>query len=240
MRNRAKGAIAGRAVMAAAALASMAFGQAASATTLSVLPVRVEVPSQKQFCSLNITNQGAEPVTVQVRGYGWQKDAEGRDVLDENAGVSVNPSIVAIPAGAKQLIRCSLPPRTGATEQTFRLLINELPVANSQSGTVRALLQISVPVFRAPAGASPALGWFTDPSGRIVMVNRGNRHAQVTGVKVALKGANQQPLHLERGFYLLSGGKFTLAPIIGRAGEISSVEVETVGGRLIASAVSPE
>jgi P pilus assembly protein, chaperone PapD len=217
---------------------------AAIAGTLRVAPVRVEVAPNKQFCSLSLSNDGAEPATMQIRGYGWTRDRAGNDLLDQAGGPTVNPSIIAIPAGETRLVRCSLPNRPSAVEESYRLIIDELPGIDPAPGTIRTLLRISIPVFRAPAGASPSIGWAVEPgregAGRLVISNRGNRHSQVLAIILHPKASKAEPVRLTRGFYLLPGGEAELPLPSLTAGDIAAVEVETAQGRLPATLGNPK
>jgi len=195
--------------------------QSALAGALSVLPVRVEVAAGKQFCSLTIGNDGAEDVTVQVRGLRWYQRADGEDVLDETQRIAVNPSIVSIPAGTKKLVRCSLPAQTGPVEATYRLIVSELPRPQTEAGTLQALLQLSIPVFRAQPGASPSLEWSVADAGQLTITNTGLKHARVA--RLALYDAAGKPVEAEGGFYLLAGGRRVI-PEVMPAAAVTAVE----------------
>ncbi|WP_379921903.1 molecular chaperone [Erythrobacter sp. R86502] len=186
----------------AAAIAAMQTPMA-HAGSLSVLPVRVEVAADQQFCSLTIGNDGNQDVMVQVRGFRWYQDADGTDALDETKRIAVNPSIVTIPAGTKKLVRCSLPGQTDTLESTYRLIVNELPRHHAQSGTLQTLLQLSIPVFRAPPGHSSALQWSTTSDGGVIVSNTGTRHARVA--RLELRGDAGEPVAVPGSFYLLAG-----------------------------------
>lgn len=209
------------------------------AGALRILPVRVEVAPGKQFCALSLANDAPVPVTVQVRGYGWSKDADNADLLDPANGPLVNPAIVTIAAGESQLIRCSLPGTSGGREETYRLIVDERPTMAAPPGTIRALLRLSIPVFRAPAAAQPVLGWEVlkapDGSRELVLTNSGGRHAQITAVTLRSRGGQTESVALASGFYLLAGGRVALPLAALPSGGIGAVEVETAAGHLAAA-----
>ncbi len=229
--------------MAALSASAMVHASGALAGTLRIAPVRVEVAPKKQFCSLSLSNDGAEPAIVQIRGYGWSRDDDGNDLLDQANGPAVNPSIVTIPTGETRLIRCSLPNKAGPVEESYRLVMDELPGANPAPGTIRTLLRISIPVFRAPVGAAPAMGWSVEKghggATRLTLVNRGNRHAQILAVILRPEASRAEPVRLARGFYLLAGGRVALPLPTPAAGGVAAVELETTQGRLAASPIVP-
>ncbi|WP_082718683.1 MULTISPECIES: fimbrial biogenesis chaperone [unclassified Sphingobium] len=216
----------------------------ANAGALRILPVRIEMAAEKQFCSLTIANDDKAPATVQVRGFGWRKDANGIDLLDPDGGPVVNPSILSIPGGSSRLVRCSLPARSGSREESYRLIIDELPMATVAPGTVRTLLRISMPIFRAPSGAAPLLRWSVgkgaDGRRTLILFNQGDRHVQVTAIDMTPAGAGGKVTRLDRGFYLLAGGRIDL-PLESPDGDaISGVQVETATGPLAASTAVAE
>lgn len=207
----------------------------AIAGTLRVAPVRVEVAANKQFCSLSLSNDSPEPAHVQIRGYSWVRDRDGNDLLDQASGPTINPSIAAIPAGETRLIRCSLPNRSGPVEESYRLLIDELPDVNPAPGTVRTLLRISIPLFRAPTAAAPAIDWSVekrDGTAKLLLANRGSRHAQILSVVLRRNSSKAEPVRLTHSFYLLAGGTAELPLPSLTVDGISAVELETAQGRL--------
>ncbi|MFC4594332.1 molecular chaperone [Sphingobium tyrosinilyticum] len=215
----------------------------ADAASLRILPVRIELAAEKQFCALTIANDDVNPATVQVRGFGWRKDGGGNDLLDPDTGPMVNPSIVSIPAGETRLIRCGLPPKSGSREESYRLVIDELPTSTAAPGTVRTLLRVSIPLFRAPSGAAPLLRWSVHMGAKgatLSLINQGDRHIQGTAVNLRLANGSTRAVKLDKGFYLLADGRIPLpiGPLDGSS--IAGVEIETTRGALIASRASSD
>lgn len=224
--------------LAVPALTALAAGIAvpAGAGSLRIMPIRVEVNADARFCSLTVTNDEDTPVSVQVRGYGWSKDANNADVLTEDPGFQINPTIVTLAGKQERLVRCGLPPVTGTGEQTWRLVLDELPQPGPAVGGVRTLLRISVPVFRAAAEAQPDLVWSigTDAQGKpaLVIENRGTRHAQVLSLDLEGAGSGQAPTRVTRSFYVLAGGRAEVALPGTLAGTPDSVRATTPDGPL--------
>ncbi|WP_176590799.1 molecular chaperone [Sphingobium sp. EM0848] len=216
----------------------------ADAASLRILPVRIEMAAEKQFCALSIANDDANATTVQIRGFGWRKDETGNDQLDPDTGPMVNPSIVSIPSGGTRLIRCSLPAKARPREESYRLVIDELPTATAAPGTVRTLLRFSIPLFRVRSSASPLLSWSLGKGAggqsKLILVNQGDRHAQAVAISLRFREGGRQAVKLDRSFYLLADGRIELpvGPLDGRS--IMGVEVETTQGKLIASRASSE
>jgi fimbrial chaperone protein len=213
----------------------------ADAASLRILPVRIEMAAEKQFCALTIANDDANATTVQIRGFGWRKDEAGNDQLDPDAGPMLNPSIVSIAGGETRLIRCSLPAKAGPHEESYRLIIDELPTAAPAAGTVRTLLRVSIPLFRTQPSAAPLLNWSIGRNAEgpaLLLANRGGRHIQAVAVNLRFASGLSRAMKLERGFYLLADGRLLLplGPLDGS--DIAGVEVETTEGKLTASRAS--
>lgn len=182
------------------------------AAALKVTPVLIRVDSGKQFCALSIGNDSDEPVHVQIRGYGWNKDRDGNDVLDPHAGVAVNPSILTLAPGKEGLVRCALPTIASSREETWRLIVDELPAPGQASapGIIKTRLRLSIPVFRAPDNARATLSW-SQQGGTVRLDNTGDRHVRVLGLTYELPAAHSGAQRVDRSFYLLAGGS-TLFP----------------------------
>lgn len=204
----------------------------ATAGALRVTPVRVDIAPDRQFCALTIANDGEGPVSVQVRGYGWSKDADGTDRLDPATGPRVNPSILTLARGASGLVRCSVAaPDNASREEAWRLIVEELPDLSEPlpAGGVRALLRLSIPVFRTPPAARPRLSWSWRDSGTLHLANSGNAHVQVLGLD-----ADGGPLST-RAFYLLAGGEIDL-PL---AAHPRAITARTPEGTLAVAGTAP-
>ncbi|WP_375197337.1 molecular chaperone [Sphingobium sp.] len=242
MTGKSHGARPGRGLARAGLCALLTAGTAsADAASLRILPVRIEMAAEKQFCAFTVANDDANATTVQIRGFGWRKDEAGNDQLDPDAGPMLNPSIVSIAGGESRLIRCSLPARSGPHEESYRLIVDELPTGTAAAGTVRTLLRVSIPLFRGPSGTSPLLDWSIGRGAEgpaLLLANRGGRHIQALAVTLRFANGLSQALKLERGFYLLADGRIQLplGPLEGR--DVAGVEVETTEGKLIASRAS--
>lgn len=158
---------------------------------LQVVPTTVDLKAGKMSEGLWLSNTGTEALQVQVRVNRWTQGKDG-DRLTPSREIVASPPVTAIPPGGKQLVRIV---RTGAppaaSEEAYRLIINELPRTTlypdrRRSGGLSFMLQYSVPVFIHPAGTTamaPALTWRlrrTSTGTRIEISNQGNRHAQLT------------------------------------------------------------
>lgn len=152
-----------RAVLIALALACTPAG----ASGLQVAPISLQLGAQQTADGLWLSNTGDAPLHAQVRVFHWTQDAGG-DQLAPSHGLVISPPMLQLAPGARQLVRVI---RSGAPaqarEDAYRVVIDELPVdapaasaadapvgAETKRG-LRFVLRYSVPVFLAPAGATP-------------------------------------------------------------------------------------
>lgn len=122
------------------------------AASLQVAPISVAFSPQEKAKEIWLTNTSERPIRAQTRVLIWSQIA-GQDQVNPTRDLVASPSITEIKAGEQQLIRIiRIAPKNTATEQTYRLLIDELPSsgqADAQTG-LQLLLQYSIPVFIQP------------------------------------------------------------------------------------------
>jgi len=120
-----------------------------SAASLQVSPISVTFSTGEKAKEIWLTNTSDQPIRAQTRVLSWTQ-AEGKDQLNASKDLVASPSITEIKAGDRQLIRVlNMHVQNAVQEQTYRLLIDELP-NSSQSGQqtgLQLLLQYSIPVF---------------------------------------------------------------------------------------------
>ena len=122
------------------------------AASLQVAPISVAFSPQEKAKEIWLTNTSERPIRAQTRVLIWSQVA-GQDQVNPTRDLVASPSITEIKAGEQQLIRIiRIAPQNTAVEQTYRLLIDELPSsaqADAQTG-LQLLLQYSIPVFIQP------------------------------------------------------------------------------------------
>lgn len=204
-----------RSVALAAALACGAVAGMAHGANLQISPVSISFQPGQNAAGIQLQNNGDTPIYGQVRVYAWdQKD--GADALTPTTALVASPPVIEIAANSAQTIRLvrraaaagNVGGNSGA-EQTYRILIDELPRGDSQQGNVAIRLQYSVPAFVLPADtqAAPALAWSVfERAGawHLRANNSGALHAQIGATTVRL-GA--QTIELSKGLlgYALPG-----------------------------------
>ncbi|MBR8330917.1 fimbrial biogenesis chaperone [Burkholderia ambifaria] len=173
-----------------AALCVVSACAAASAATLQITPVTIELAPSAAAASMTLSNPGGQPIYGQVRTYRWTQQ-NGDDVMTPTDMLAASPPLLQIGANAEQLIRLV---RTGRgappAEESYRVLIDELPAPGTPvANGVTIRLRYSVPVFVEPDGApaSPKLDWRVERDGagtRLAVDNRGGRRAQISAVRL--------------------------------------------------------
>lgn len=171
-------------LLAVLALAWAGFIVHASAASLQVSPISIEIAPQEQGQAIYLSNTGSETVRAQVRVQQWSQ-ADGQDQLAPTRDVVASPPLLEVQPGARQMVRIvRLQPATAGPEKTYRLIVDELPPeqaapAAGQSAGLRFLLRYSIPVFVQPRGALLA----TDPAAPVAqpLTDLSQLAARVTG-----------------------------------------------------------
>ncbi len=137
----------------------LAFGsmQPAQAAVLQVSPVRLQFESAQSAQALQVFNRGQNPLEAQVRVMRWTQE-DGTDRLTPTTDVVASPAIMRVAPGNRQTVRIvRLQPTPAADEQTYRILIDELPQETPAKGVgLKILLRYSIPVFIAASSAKPS------------------------------------------------------------------------------------
>lgn len=204
MKNRLAGAL---------ALAFFGLSAPASAASLQVSPVNLEV--QGKASVINLRNDGQSPIQTQIRILKWTQ-VNGKDELLPTRDVVASPPAAKIAPGADYVIRVVRIAKTPIErEETYRILVDQLPQKATKSGTnVNFIMRYSIPVFFGSGAAeTPQLQWSAVlRDGKIVLraSNSGSRRVRLSAVK--LQGPKGPLLNLGDGLagYVLGGATNTL------------------------------
>lgn len=197
-------------------LLAAAFGAAAlaaQAAEFSVSPVRIFMTPRDRAVAVTVANEGDQPVFIQAELLSWAQKAGGDDVLEPTDNIVLSPPIVTIPPKARQVLRLARvgPPPAGA-EQTYRMILREVPEARPADGSVKVqvALAFSIPIFVTPQGAKRQVACAPQKGGvdivRAVCDNSGNAYAQARSIAVI--GADGTRIaSRDLGGYILPGVK---------------------------------
>jgi fimbrial chaperone protein len=181
----------------------------AGAADIGVLPVGLSLTARQDRQAITVTNQGNEPVVMQVEPVAWSQTG-GEDQYTATQDLLVNPPLFNMAPGKSQIVRVGLrhaPP--GGREVAYRLFLREVrsasasaaPVAageDADARQIRVLLELRLPVYVAPANVLPAQQWRArrTPDGNITVevVNTGNVHLVVAELKLrAVEASTDTP-----------------------------------------------
>ncbi|MGZ5180748.1 MAG: fimbrial biogenesis chaperone [Ramlibacter sp.] len=185
----------------------------ASAAEFSVSPVRIYMTPRDRAVAVTVANEGDQPVVIQAELFDWSQKASGEDVLAPTDNIVLSPPIANIPPKSRQVLRLARvgPPPQG-TEQTFRMVLREVPEARPADGSVKVqvALAFSIPIFVTPADAKKQVVCTARRLARDTAVaecqNDGRAYAQVRSLALLAPGG-QKIVSRDMGSYLLPGVK---------------------------------
>lgn len=191
-----------RRILAALVLMGLAHGAWAGGV-FGLSPLRLNLSAQAPMGAFTLVNSGDVPVVVQAQPMAWRQ-ADGRDLQEPTRALLVNPAIVSLAPGERQVVRVALRAAPDRRAETgYRMLFTEVPQAGdsaSSATTVRIIKRMDVPVFVAPVDGAPrsagaiaaqATGDLLDLS----FSNEGTGHWRLGDLKVvdATSGATLAP-----------------------------------------------
>jgi fimbrial chaperone protein len=177
------------------ALASLCgcLGLQAHAATFSINPLRMELGARQRTDVITFKNTADAPLRLQVRTMQWAVADDGQWQLTPSKDLNVTPELTEIPAGGSAQFRVGTLLDAGASERSYRLLIDELPGLDASEVAqpeIKVLTQISLPVFIEPAKRTrlPALGTVSVDHGVLAMAvgDSGTQRLDPQGIKVAV------------------------------------------------------
>ena len=221
------------------ALIGAAGGWPAQAAQLHVRPVMIELTSPAAASKLVLTNRGRTPITAQVRLFRWiQKN--GRDVLERTRMVVASPPLLKMQPGRDnivRIVRLSKVPVQG--EETYRLLVDEIPQKKPKGSGVVFALRYSIPVFfRQPGATPPKVSWQAfSRKGRLILraSNAGQLHERIVGLKLALPGGRTKTLYPGLAGYVLgNSARQWVAKVSVRKGAALTIRGQGINGPFVA------
>jgi fimbrial chaperone protein len=182
----------------------------ASAASLRITPISIELSPSVRTTTVRLRNEGAEQVTVQMRIFRWTQ-AEGEDRLEPTRDVVISPPMAKLLPKRDYVIRIVRLAKTPIeTEENYRLLVDELPSASASRGnSVSLLLRQSLPVlFQGEAASDAALEWaaeYADGELAIVASNNGSQRVKLSRLQVSDSSENPLISHEGLSGYVLGG-----------------------------------
>lgn len=127
------------------------FPETATSGNFKVSPVKVFLAPHERTAAITIQNMGDETTNLQIRNVHWDQDADGNDVYEDTTDIVVFPKIAMVEKDGESILRLGYQANEPPTvEQTYRIMIEELPVANPGEKALKFNLRMNLPVFVSP------------------------------------------------------------------------------------------
>ncbi|WP_105659415.1 fimbrial biogenesis chaperone [Cronobacter dublinensis] len=185
-------------------------GSAWAAGNMLIWPIDPYLAPDDKAAELWIQNQGAAPMTMQVRIVRWRQEG-GNERYQQQQDVVASPPIVRIDGNKKQLIRLIRQAEIPAgVEQAYRIVVDEIPQPTEPGKPQLGLklqMRYSIPLFAYGQGVvtqrTGAHHAFLEPenlSWRVIrdngqpaieITNRDQIHARISQVTVQQGGQSR-------------------------------------------------
>jgi len=204
-----------------AAVVACAASAPASAGSLQVEPVLVDITAPGAASTVTLRNEGTTPIDAQIRVFRWSV-VNGKEQLDPTDDVVASPpSVTLTPKGqyVTRIVRTSKQPVVG--EESYRLLVDQLPdLSQQRNGAVNLMVRYSIPVFfGAPNKKNPTVAWSIATSGDKVTLtarNDGERRLRISAL--SLRDASGKSLSFGNGLAGYALGQSTMSWTVPRRG----------------------
>ena len=204
----------------------------------SVTPIFVELGASVRSGVISVKNDGKDKLSFQLDAMEWTQDAAGKDQYAETRDLVFFPKIMTVEPDQEGVIRVGAKNTVLPSEKTYRLFIQELPGAttNSEAGGVqiKVLVRFGAPIFVGPVKAQDGLKIeglsLAKGALNFSVRNTGNRHQIVQDIQ--LKGADASGKQVYAltlaDRYLLAGTTKAYASSVAtdQCSKIASLEVE--------------
>ena len=175
---------------------SIAFGVAAflaaptgvMAGSLQVQPVLLDLPAGGAASSITLRNSGSAQVEAQLRVFRWSQ-ANGEERLEPTQDVVASPPALSVGPNTSHVVRLvRLQKAAVSQEESYRILVDQLPESGRRNGAVNMVLRQSIPVFFRPAvGSGPKVSWSVQTVGDQLLVsarNDGDRRLRIAAIRL--------------------------------------------------------
>jgi fimbrial chaperone protein len=180
---------------------------AATAQSLTVLPVTIQMEPGQMATSLTVINQGDNETAIQIRAFAWSQ-ADGDDQLVSSNEVMTSPPLGTIAPGTSQVVRLVLRQPPQQKEATYRILLDQIPPP-AEPGTVRIALRVSIPIFAEPkTRAVSRLQYHVERNAGqawLVALNDGGRHDTVRDIALTTSDGAVMKTDNKASPYILAG-----------------------------------
>jgi len=161
----------------------------ASASSLQVTPVRIQVDLPAAASTITVSNPGDTPLAAQLRVFRWTR-VGGKDTLAPTKDVVASPPLAKLAPGQPYVVRIIRVSKVPVdSEETYRLLVDEIPDLRTAAPSFgpRFAIRQSIPVFFTDPAAAPRLSWAaTVKNGKLLLQarNEGGRRVRISALNV--------------------------------------------------------
>ena len=194
------------------AISSLFLPHLAKAGSFKVIPVKLFLDAGSKTAVIRISNLDDDSLTVQLNAKKWMQDKNGLDQYEDTRDIVFFPKIVTIDREEERIIRIGYQGKMKtASEQTYRLFLEELPVIKPGEMALKFALTMGVPIFIKPTKEinRPSIGSLTFSGGllNVEIKNGGNKHFIVGDiVATGLSGQGREVFKTTgKGWYVLAG-----------------------------------
>ncbi|HTF95129.1 MAG TPA: fimbria/pilus periplasmic chaperone [Cellvibrio sp.] len=183
------------------------------AANLAVWPInpRIDAPASATMVWVK-NNSATEEIVLQARVLSWRQH-ENRDQYDSQDDLVVSPPLITVKPGVQQVFRVIN--RRGIIENveqelSYRLLIDEIPVANKADGAaLNFQMRYSLPLFvglpvdyqkknlrERQSGMAATLRYrlIAEPVKTLEIINEGKLNARLSKVRIDQRGIQKEIL----------------------------------------------
>ena len=193
-----------------AVLISICSAVDASAASLQIFPVNIEVKAPASAAILTLRNLDDHVAATQIRVFRWRQRG-GKDALEPTQSVVASPPAANLKPDTDYTVRIVRVDRSPiAGEESYRLLVDQIPdSAQLKAGAVNLAIRYSIPVFFSNSPQAAKVSWsITEKAGHIQLmaINSGQQRLKITNL--TLTNSRGQVLNFGNGLlgYVLGGG----------------------------------
>lgn len=162
---------------------------------------------------LKVTNNDQREASFQVRSFLWSQTPDGTIRLSPSSDIVAFPEVFTLGPNETRNIRVGVLHRLGAIEETYRLIVQQLPPPPLPGRAIQILPAFDLPVYFTSAGAEgkPHIGTpaFSTGTFSFTVADIGTAHVHVERLTVTGYGdAGKTIFSVTAGpSYVLAGGR---------------------------------
>jgi fimbrial chaperone protein len=196
------------------------------AGNFEIKPLRVSLSSDRTTEILTVSNSASTTLRLELTPYAWQQTPTEEFKLIPTEDLIVFPPLLEVDPHSDGIIRIGTETPFGFAEKPYRLMLEEMPGAQSapKPGAVKGvsvevvvLNKITVPIFMEPAQMQygESLGQLSFHDGKLVVpVQNGGANVHIlTTVEIAGFDAANKKVYAKasKPYYVLAGGLWDCA-----------------------------